>query len=137
MAKSKKEFEGKTSASVMAKILEAEPPSMASLQPMTPPALDRVVKKCLAKEPEERWQNAKDLTDELKWIAEGGSQAGSSAPLVAQRTSRERLAWSVAAAMFVAVLALAAFEYLHRAQPDAGTMRLFVSPPATWTFGGR
>ncbi len=136
MATSKKAFEGKTSASVMAKILEAEPPSMASLQPMTPPALDRVVKKCLAKEPEERWQNAKDLTDELKWIAEGGSQAGSSAPLVAQRTSRERLAWSVAAAMFVAVLALAAFEYLHRAQPGAETMRFFVSPPETWKLAG-
>src|ERR1700686_2469834 len=50
MATGKKAFEGKTSASVMAKILEAEPPSMASLQPMTPPALDRVVKKSLAKD---------------------------------------------------------------------------------------
>ena len=53
MATGKKAFEGKTSASVMAKILEVEPPSMASLQPMTPPALDRVVKKCLAKEPDD------------------------------------------------------------------------------------
>ncbi len=43
---------------------------------MTPPALDRVVKKCLAKDPDERWQAASDLCDELKWIAEGGSQAG-------------------------------------------------------------
>src|ERR1700682_5403036 len=74
MATSRKAFEGKTSASVMAKIMEADPPSMTSLQPMTPPALDRVVKKCLAKEPEKRWQTASDLTDELKWITEGGSQ---------------------------------------------------------------
>ena len=81
MATGKKAFEGKTSASVMAKILEAEPPSMASLQPMTPPALDRVVKKCLAKEPEDRWQTARDLCGELKWIAEGGSQI-TSAPTV-------------------------------------------------------
>ena len=44
---------------------------------MTPPALDRVVKKCLAKEPDERWQTARDLCDELKWIAEGGSQVTS------------------------------------------------------------
>src|SRR5258708_6686822 len=71
MATSKKAFEGKSSASVMAKIMEAESPSMASLQPMTPQALDRLIKKCLAKAPEERWQNAKDLTDELKWIAAG------------------------------------------------------------------
>src|SRR5580704_6482669 len=80
MATGRKAFEGKTSASVMAKILEAEPPSMASLQPMTPPALDRVVRKCLAKEPEKRWQAASDVCDELKWIAEGGSQAGLSSP---------------------------------------------------------
>jgi len=77
MATGKKAFEGKTSASLMAKILEAEPPSMASLQPMTPPALDRVVKKCLAKEPDQRWQTAIDLCGELKWIAEGGSQVAS------------------------------------------------------------
>jgi eukaryotic-like serine/threonine-protein kinase len=74
MATAKKAFEGKTSASVMAKIMEAEPPSMTSLQPMTPPTLDRVVKKCLAKEPDQRWQTASDLCGELKWIAEGGSQ---------------------------------------------------------------
>jgi serine/threonine-protein kinase len=74
MATGKKAFEGKTSASVMAKILEAEPPSMSSLQPMTPPALDHAVKTCLAKEPDQRWQTASDLCRELKWIAGGGSQ---------------------------------------------------------------
>jgi eukaryotic-like serine/threonine-protein kinase len=76
MGTGKKAFEGKTSASVMAKILEVDPPSMVSLQPMTPPALDRVVKKCLAKEPEKRWQAASDVCDELKWIAEGGAHTG-------------------------------------------------------------
>ena len=59
---------------MIAKILETDPPPISSLQPMTPPALDRVVKKCLAKEPEKRWQAASDVCDELKWIAEGGSQ---------------------------------------------------------------
>ena len=73
MATGRKAFEGKTSASVMAKILETEPPPMASLQPMTPPALDRVIKTCFAKDPDERWQTAGDLCRELKWIAEGGT----------------------------------------------------------------
>ena len=73
MATGKKAFEGKSQASLIAKILDTDPPSMSSLQPMTPPALDRVVKKCLAKEPEKRWQAASDVRDELKWIAEGGS----------------------------------------------------------------
>src|SRR6202163_3713487 len=67
MATSKKAFEGKSSASVMAKIMEAEPPSMASLQPMTPQALDRVIKRCMAKDRDERWQTARDLKDELEW----------------------------------------------------------------------
>jgi Tol biopolymer transport system component len=76
MATGKRAFEGKTQASLIAKILETDPPPISSLQPMTPPALDRVVKRCLAKEPDGRWQSAGDLTSELKWIAESGSQAG-------------------------------------------------------------
>src|SRR5580700_691215 len=74
MATGKRAFEGKTQASLIAKILEIDPPPISSLQPMTPPALDRLVKRCLAKEPDERCQSAKDLADELKWISESGSQ---------------------------------------------------------------
>jgi len=74
MATGKRAFEGKTSASVTAKILEVAPPSMASLEPMTPPGLDRVVKRCLAKHPDHRWQTASDLCEALKWIAGGASQ---------------------------------------------------------------
>src|SRR5579864_9387740 len=68
MATGKKAFEGKTQASLIAKILETDPPPLSSLQPMTPPALDRVVKRCLAKEPDDRWQSARDLEQDLKWI---------------------------------------------------------------------
>ena len=88
MATGKKAFEGKSQASLIAKILETDPPPMSSLQPMTPPALDRIMKKCLAKEPDERWQSAKDLSDELKWIAEGGSQTGMALPLSLGRTKK-------------------------------------------------
>jgi len=76
MATGKRAFEGKTQASLIAKILEIDPPPISSLQPMTPPALDRVVKRCLAKDPDDRWQTARDLEMELKWIAEGGSHIG-------------------------------------------------------------
>src|SRR5260221_6638734 len=74
MATGKRAFEGKSQASLMVAIMERDPLPMSSLQPMTPPALDRVVRKCLAKEPEKRWQAASDVCDELKWIAEGSSQ---------------------------------------------------------------
>jgi serine/threonine protein kinase/Tol biopolymer transport system component len=74
MATGKKAFAGKSQASLIAAILEHEPVLMSSLQPMTPPALDRVVKRCLAKDRDDRWQTARDLEVELKWITEGGSQ---------------------------------------------------------------
>ncbi len=135
MATGKKAFEGKTSASVMAKILEAEPPSMASLQPMTPPALDRVVKKCLAKEPEKRWQAASDVCDELKWIAEGGSKAASptTAPSKGMRPSgRLGMIAGVGALLLVAVIAsLAAWNRSKSSAPPQPVGRYVITVPAT------
>ena len=109
MATGKKAFQGKTQASIMAKILESEPPSISSLQPMTPPALDRVVKKCLSKEPDQRWQTASDLCGELKWIAEGGSQAGLSTTAVApaRMNRRKVLLWAAASLVACAIVGLA------------------------------
>ena len=70
MATGTKAFEGDSKASVIAKILTAQPPPMTTIQPVTPPELDRVVQKCLAKKPEERWQSAGEVTSELQEIAE-------------------------------------------------------------------
>src|SRR5713226_280057 len=67
-------FEGKSQLSVASAILEKEPAPISSVKPMTPPALDHAIKKCLAKLPDERWQSASDLASELKWIGEAGSQ---------------------------------------------------------------
>ena len=78
-------FEGKSQASLIAAILEREPRSIADLQPMTPPALDRIVRTCLAKNPDDRFQSAHDVWLELKWIAEGPSTAGVNAPAEARR----------------------------------------------------
>ncbi len=74
MATGKRAFEGKTSASVMAKILESDPPPMSTIQPLTSALLERPVKRCLEKDPENRWQTARDLELELKSVAESGVQ---------------------------------------------------------------
>ena len=58
MLTGRKAFGGMSSASVIGAIMASEPPPISSLQPMTPPALDRVVKQCIAKDPDERWQTA-------------------------------------------------------------------------------
>ena len=68
-----KAFEGTSQASLIAAILEHDPRPLAELQPLTPPSLDRAVRRCLAKDPDGRWDGAHDLHDELVWIAEGGS----------------------------------------------------------------
>jgi Tol biopolymer transport system component/tRNA A-37 threonylcarbamoyl transferase component Bud32 len=106
MATGEKAFDGKSQASLIAKILETDPPPMSSLRPMTPPALDRIVKSCLAKEPEERWQNAADLARELKWIADAGAQATSRVGVSeSKKASRNRtlmyLGWAAAAVLLV------------------------------------
>jgi serine/threonine protein kinase len=62
-------FEGKSQASLIAAILEHDPCPVSSLQPLTPPALERLVRKCLAKDPDARWQSASDLADELRWTS--------------------------------------------------------------------
>src|SRR4029077_6421480 len=69
-------FGGKSQFTVASAILDKEPSPISTIRLMTPPGLDRVVKKCLAKEPDERWQSASALKSELSWIAESGSQTG-------------------------------------------------------------
>src|SRR5271169_3690853 len=77
-------FEGKTQLSVASAILEREPAAICSILPMTPANLDHAIRRCLAKDRDNRWQSARDLADELKWIGESGSQA-SSAPMGEER----------------------------------------------------
>src|SRR6202163_2409335 len=101
MATGKKCFEGKSQASLIASILQIEPPPISSLQPMTPPALDRVAQRCLAKDPDDRWQTARDLEVELKWIDEQGSQAAMPAPGIVRRKLKEQVGWALAAIALV------------------------------------
>src|SRR6202051_2004254 len=133
MATGRKAFEGKTSASVMAKILETDPPSMSSLQPMTPPALDRVVKTCMAKEPDERWQTASDLCRELKWISDGGSQVGlaPAAPAKGIRSLRRREMILVLGAMLLvaAITGLAIWNLKPTPRVPRPVSRLTITLP--------
>jgi serine/threonine-protein kinase len=82
-----KAFEGKSQASLITAIMSSEPRPMSELQPLAPSLLERTVRKCLAKEPEDRWQSAKDLDDEMKWIAESGSKTGAPEPAISAPTS--------------------------------------------------
>src|SRR4026207_377571 len=73
MATGRKAFAGPSQAGTIAEIMERDPSPVSSVRPVLPASLDHVVQKCLAKDPEDRWQHAADLRDELKWIAQQSS----------------------------------------------------------------
>ena len=133
MASGQRAFGGKTQAGVIAAILEREPPSVSSLRPTSPPALDRLIETCLAKDPAERRQTMHDVLLDLHWIAEGGSQAGIPAQISWRRRWRERLAWLVAALCALAVVALgiAAYRGAHR---NVRVVRSYIPAPEKTDF---
>ena len=133
MATGKKAFSGASQASLIAAILEREPPAISSIAPMTPPALDRVVKTCLAEDPEDRFQTAHDVKLQLQWIAEGGSQAGVAAPVTARRRRHERIWMSAAIALAVVAIALAALLLVARREPPR-VLRSTLAPPPGAAF---
>jgi Tol biopolymer transport system component len=122
MTTGKRAFEGKTAASAMAAVLEREPGPISSLQPTTPPALDRLVKTCLDKDPDERWQTAHDVKLQLRQISDGGSRAGatgSSAAVVlpAPRNGRRYLQWALGVLTIAAAVAAGFFARPPRTAP--------------------
>ena len=133
MVTGKRAFEGESQASLIAAIIKENPRPMSEIVPLTPPALDHIVRRCLAKKPDDRWQNAADLRHQLEWIRDAGSQAGVPAPLAAHRRQTARASWILAAASIVATLAMASYMLTHRAQP-ASAVRFNVLPPAKHSF---
>src|SRR6202045_4000084 len=101
----KRALEGKSQLSVASAILEKEPEPISAAKPMTPPALEHAVKKCLSKLPDERWQSASDLASELEWIAESGSQTGGAGGAPAWRTKWQRASWLLVATFFLLAVA--------------------------------
>ncbi|HWC19392.1 MAG TPA: protein kinase, partial [Terriglobales bacterium] len=119
MATGKAAFAGNSRASLIAAIMSTDPTPMSQVQPLTPPALERTVRKCLAKDPEDRWQSASDLASDLKWMAESGSQAGVPAPVAAKGTRRDLLPWAVVVLAVIGAIAFAAIRFLGGAKPAA------------------
>ncbi|MFI5181264.1 MAG: protein kinase [Thermoanaerobaculia bacterium] len=133
MATGRKAFAGPSQASVISAILSSDPPSISTLQPTTPPTLERVVRTCLAKDPDERWQSAADVARELKWISDA-SPAGPPALTAdaGRRARRERLAWGIAV---VAIFLGALLAFLsRRPHVPAELTRFAIGPPSGQDF---
>ncbi|MCH7885444.1 MAG: serine/threonine protein kinase, partial [Planctomycetes bacterium] len=128
MATGRRAFSGKSRASLIASIMSAKPQPISELQPMAPPALDHIIRLCLAKDPDDRIQTAHDVKLQLQWIAQGGSQVGLPAPVLLKRKSRERVAWSLAAILFVAT-AFLSFSFLKTMRRTPGVVRAEIASP--------
>jgi serine/threonine protein kinase len=127
MVTGRKAFEGKSQASLISAIMSSQPPPITELQPMTPPALESVVRTCLAKDPEERWQRARDLKRALEWVASVPEQVEST-PLAAQRAPRfGKIGWVVAAVVTLA-LGIDAFVHFRETPQEPRSVRFQISP---------
>jgi eukaryotic-like serine/threonine-protein kinase len=134
MATGKKAFNGSSQASLIGAILHTNPPPISTLQPMCPRALDRVVKTCLAKDPDDRWQSARDLMNELKWISEDDTTANASTPIKARRTIRELIAWIAAAVLLIVTVVLIA-SLIKRPAPESSVVKFEFQPPEKLNVG--
>jgi predicted Ser/Thr protein kinase len=122
----KKAFEGKTAVSVMAAVLRETPAPTTVLVPVTPPALERIVKRCLEKDPDDRFQTARDLKHALEDLGAGG--------VAAPAGYRPTPLWMLVAAVFALVAAALGVAYWRRPAPTAGNYRLAITPPPGLRF---
>ncbi len=130
MATGKRPFAGATQASLISSIMKDQPAPISEVLQLSPPGLDRLVRACLEKDPEERIQTAREVRMHLRWIVEGGSQAGGPAPVSARRRSRERMAWIFGGVASAAAIALAVMTFVLR-PPAPQPMRFEVTTPSS------
>jgi eukaryotic-like serine/threonine-protein kinase len=131
MVTGQKAFGGKSQLSVASAILEKEPESIRASRPLTPLALDHAISRCLAKDKEERWQTARDLKLELKWIGESGLQAtlASRTATDDNRTSgRRALLWGTVSLLVAAITGVAAWM-LKPTPPRLVSRTVITLPP--------
>jgi serine/threonine protein kinase len=132
MVTGKRAFEGKSQISVASSILEKDPDPVSAAKPMTPPAFEHVVKTCLQKNPEDRFQTAHDVRLQLKWIAEDRPSPSVPALPAAARHPRERIGW-VAALLIAIVAGAVAGIFLSRPNPPR-IVRTVITPPEGASF---
>jgi serine/threonine protein kinase len=106
MLTGRRAFAAKSRASAAAAILTSDPPPISTFQPLTPATLEHVVQRCLAKNPNERWQTARDLTSELKWILNETPATGQAPRLETPRRSAALLTGVLLGAACVTAVSL-------------------------------
>ncbi len=133
MATGKRAFDGKTPATVIAAILERDPPAVTTVRPESPAALDQMIRSCLAKDPQQRWQSMHDLRIELGWVADRFKQPTAASHSTSKASIREKLAWGAALALFAIALLLGIAHFRNRVMSPL-LVRSSILPPPGWSF---
>ena len=131
MVTGKEAFCGKSHLSVASAILEKEPDPITSAKPLTPPALNHAIRKCLEKLPDERWQSASDLASELRWVTESGSQLWATSTAPAKEIGarwRTGTLWSALALLLATVIGLVVW-HAKPAPPRPVSRAVITLPP--------
>jgi len=136
MATGRKAFEGESQASLIASILTGHPPAITSTRTAIDSdtsliALEHVVERCLAKNPDERWQTMRDVKLELEWIAKGKPSVRARSASPRRFRPREAAAWGIALVALVAAATLALTQF--RNAPVEATRFVVSPPPGTTT----
>ena len=136
MLSGKRAFQGKSQLSLASAILEKDPEPIATIQPLTPPALEQVVRICLAKDPDDRFQSAHDLKLQLQWISAGGSQVGAPAVVSSRRkkTATALTAATVAGWLIAVALGVLLLIYAGRLTSARQPVHTSIEPPAGFDF---
>jgi len=127
MMTGRKAFEGSSAASVISAVMSSSPKTLASLQPLTPPALEQTVTACLAKDPEDRWQSAADIARELRWITERPAEQAAPTGAMTQRRTAGIMIWAAALAILAFLAGVVLSHFLLKAPPtpkDVGKFTL-------------
>jgi len=131
MLSGQRAFRGKSDVETLNAILKEEPPDLSNLNPPISSALNRIIRHCLEKSPQERYQSASDIAFDLEMLSDSGL---TTLPTQSKRvTKRESLAWIAAALLLLAVLALA-FAYFGRLPTESPAVHVSLSLPEQMTF---
>ena len=131
MLTGKRAFEGSNAASVIAAILERPAPSVADVAPA---ALDRVLKRCLEKDPENRWGNARDLGAALECVSAVEPTIAVQPPPEPVKPRMRPWLWAVAAVFAVAAMALGLIAFDHKNEEPPRVLRMSILPPERTTL---
>ena len=127
-------FRGDSAASVIGAILKDVPPPLSSRRPLIPAMLDRVVARCLEKDPDSRWQSAADLEQALVWIGDGAFNSTAASPGQSSVSRRPWLPLAVIGVLLAALLMTLPGWWTHRREVEPAVLQLSVLPPPHTTF---